>query len=391
MDEDFENDAFPPPGWQMQSQGNGWFRTEDGSGGGWNIPGWDSYYACSNDLLSGGNDGSQDYLIGPGNKLDYRIDYVLSFQSYFDGFNNQDAYVEYSTDGVDWDLLYESGPSSNWEDIELSLVAFSGPDGPPQVWFAFHTDDNGQDGSGWAVDNIRIYSPDSPYTLDGYWVYVDDSLFAVTDNEHIDVSPLNFGEYHEITVRAHYPTGLSIPVSDSVFSEYLWLPSCFYQSDSVNLLLIACPPLDTNGNVPPNFLGFYLYRDFEFVGYYPCVPEPPPFPIEIDISGLGPGIYNFGLSAAYDLTPYGYPGEIGESGFLTTEVIVAYGYPLPFLEQWNLGSFETNNWLMVLIGRSPARKAIRHHPPNSPGTRSRLTIPSAWKAFHSSPIQLLKE
>ncbi len=173
LEEDFEDNTFPPPGWQMQSQGPGWFRTEDGSEGGWSVPGWDSYYACTNDLLSGGNDGSLDYLICPTNKLDYRTDYVLSFQSYFDGYNDQDAIVEYSFDGEDWEILFEPDPASNWDDIELDLSALSGPESAC-VWFAFHADDNGQNGSGWAVDNIRIYSPSHPihWMATGYMLMI---------------------------------------------------------------------------------------------------------------------------------------------------------------------------------------------------------------------------
>jgi hypothetical protein len=341
LKENFEAGTFPPPGWQMQSQGNGWFRSENGSGGGWTIPAWDSEYACTNDLLTGENDGSQDYLITPELRLDYRYDNYLSFQNYFDGLNGQIARIEFSFDGEEWNLLYEPDPSSNWEDIELDLSPISDPEYPP-IRFAFHADDNGQVGSGWAVDNISVYSPEPPYTLDGYWVYIDDSLFAVTDSNFIDLSPLTYGESYTIKVKAHYPSGLSSPITDTVFCEYLYPPSCFYQEN--DMLLIACPPLDTNGNIPQNLLGLNLYRDMEFVGYYSFDPEPPPYPIEIYIDDQ-PGIYNYSLSAVYDLTPYGYPGETGESGYLTTQVVVSWGNPLPFLEQWNDGTFETNNWL----------------------------------------------
>ena len=71
LKEHFNAEPFPPPGWQSESQGYGWFRTEDGSGGGWEIPAWDSPYACSNDLITGGgNDGNMDYLVTPPLKLD---------------------------------------------------------------------------------------------------------------------------------------------------------------------------------------------------------------------------------------------------------------------------------------------------------------------------------
>ncbi len=340
IDEDFEDDQFPPAGWQVISEGNGWFRTDDGSGAGWDIPAWNSYYSCTNDVLPGNdNNGSMDYLVTHVVDLSYRYNNYLSFYSYFDGSNGQEAFIEYSFDGIYWDPYYQLEPSTSWEFIELDISTFSGPEYDP-IMFAFHADDNGQDASGWAVDNIRIYSPAPPYTLDGYYVYINDSLFAITDSNNIDISPLEYGEFYTIKVRAHYTSGLSSPVTDTVFCEYLYPPSCFYQADTGNMPLIMCPPMDSTGNIPPNFLGYNLYLNMEFIEFIPFPSIPPPPPAE----WLQPGIYQYTITAVYDLTPYGYPGETGESMPLATVVVIRFGYPLPFLEQWNLGTFEINNW-----------------------------------------------
>jgi len=155
---------------------------------------------------------------------------------------------------------------------------------------------------------------------------------------------LNEGLY-AYGVRTHFTNGQwsDYDVSNNVIHLfYLYPPSCFYQED--DLLLIACPPLDTNGNIPENAIGLYLYRDMEFTGYISFLPDPPPFPVEIPID-FQPGIYNYTLTAVYDLIQYGYPGETGESSYLSTQVNISYGFPLPFLEQWNDGTFETNEWL----------------------------------------------
>jgi hypothetical protein len=342
LEQYFESDVFPPAGWQMQSQGDGWFRTDDGSGGGWTIPSWNSFYACTNDLLTSGNDGSQDYLITPNIYLDYRPDYILTFESYYDGDSGQSAYIEYAVDGEDWEVLDEMDPSTAWEDVELNLSPFSGPDGPSSIWFAFHADDNGQDASGWAVDNVRIYSPEPPHTIDGYWVYVNDSLFAVTENEFIDLAPLNYGEYYTISVKAHYPSGLSIAVTDTVWSQYLYPPSNLDIIDSLNgQFIIMYPPLDTNGVIPFNFLGYNLFMDMDLIGYFPHQPGPTFTYMELE---MPPGFYSFSLNAVYDLTPYGFPFETGESMMIVREDTIKYGYPLPFLEQWNNGIFDTQNW-----------------------------------------------
>jgi hypothetical protein len=144
-------------------------------------------------------------------------------------------------------------------------------------------------------------------------------------------------------VKTHFTGGewSDYDVSNNVTHLYfLYPPSCLYQSG--NYLLMFCPPMDSNGDVPPGIIGYNLYRDGDFVGYIPNQPEPAPDYIVIE--GMQPGIYQYGLSATYDLTSYGYPGETGESMGAYTDFIVRYGYPLPFLEQWNLGTFETNNW-----------------------------------------------
>jgi hypothetical protein len=143
-------------------------------------------------------------------------------------------------------------------------------------------------------------------------------------------------------VKTHFTGGewSDYDVSNNVTHIYfLYPPSCLYQSG----YLIFCPPHDSNGDVPPGIVAYNLYRDGNFVGYIPNIPEPAPNYILID--GMQPGTYNFGLNAEYDLTSYGYPGSTGESMKVFTDFVVRYGYPLPFLEQWNLGTFGTNNWI----------------------------------------------
>ena len=312
--------------------------TDDGSGGGWNIPGWQNHYACSNDLLTGDtNNGSMDYLITPLLKLDYRFNNFLTFYSYFDGSNGQEAFVEYSFDGSDWGTLYQLEPSTSWEHIELDVSALSGPESDP-VWFAFHADDNGQDASGWAIDSVRIYSPEPPYTLIDYWIFLNDTLVGTIDSTFYDLSPLTYGQEYTLKVKPRYPSGLGYTQPLTFTSYYLYPASCFYQADTGNRPLIICPPLDTTGAVPFNLLGYNLYFDGDLETFLPFGttsfdPSLPP-PIKITCS----------LTGVYDLTPYGYEGETGESMEGITDYIMREGYFLPFLEQWNLGTFETNNW-----------------------------------------------
>jgi hypothetical protein len=120
---------------------------------------------------------------------------------------------------------------------------------------------------------------------------------------------------------------------------YAYSPSCFYQADTGNKPLILCPPHDLNGAIPNYFLGYNLYREGSLVSFLPL--SITSFDPDIDQTG----IYVFELTAVYDLSPVGFPGETTESYALISEYRKEEGYPLPFLEQWNTGTFETNNWI----------------------------------------------
>jgi len=99
------------------------------------------------------------------------------------------------------------------------------------------------------------------------------------------------------------------------------------------------------GGLPENLLGYNVYRDMEFVAYTPHVPEGEYAPQGYVEEGLQPGIYQYTVTAVYDLARYGYTGETGESMHEgPAEVIVDYCYDLEFMEDWTMGNFDNNNW-----------------------------------------------
>ena len=98
--------------------------------------------------------------------------------------------------------------STEWTDISIDLSSFSGQGSDP-VMFGFLGTVYGQQGSGWAIDNVHIYSPDPPPTLIDYYIYVDDSLIGATENDSIFIPEIADEQVHNICVAAHYPSGLS--------------------------------------------------------------------------------------------------------------------------------------------------------------------------------------
>ena len=248
--ETFEDATFPPQDWQASTLGQGWYRSDDAGTGAWAIPEGDGFYAVSNDdAASSGNDGSEDYLITP--ELDLRESdaYGLYFSSFYDAAYGQSAYVEFSVDGgATWTLLESMSPAGDWVDVEVDLGVISEQE---PVWIAFHSDDNGEWGSGWAVDNVEIRNGPSPIV--GYWVYLNDALVGVTDPDVTEWTymDLAYGEVYEGCVRALYACGLSEPVCYTWTSTYLHPPrelgdEYVYGTNEVPLMWL--PPM--TGTIP---------------------------------------------------------------------------------------------------------------------------------------------
>ena len=251
--ETFEDPAFPPARWQSSSEGVGWYRSDDAGTGAWAIPEGDGFYAVSNDDAAGStNDGEDDYLITPELDLRESDDFTLYFSSFFDAAYGQSAYVEYSYDGgATWEVLYAMSPTPGaWTDVDVSLAALSGLTSS-NVWLAFHSDDNGNWGSGWAVDNVAVKNGPSPVL--GYYVYLNDAFVGSTDatTREWTYMDLAYGETYEGCVRALYACGLSDEVCYTWTSTYLHPPrelddTYVYGTNEVPLMWL--PPM--TGTIP---------------------------------------------------------------------------------------------------------------------------------------------
>ena len=63
------------------------------------------------------------------------------------------------------------------------------------------------------------------------------------------------------------------------------------------------------------------------------------------VNNLDPATYLFDVSAVYDLTIFGFPGDFGESAWEGTDTVeVVWGYDLPFFEGWDQGTFTFQQW-----------------------------------------------
>jgi len=242
--EDFESGVFPPTGWQATTQGStGWYATTDGSSGYFSIPSHTTYAVANDDEGGSANNGCCDYLITPAMDLTNAPSFVLSFASFYNGDYGQMAYVEMSTDaGATWTPIYTCSPAASWTDVEVDLSAYSGASGLAQVWFAFHADDAGQWASGWAIDDVMIYSGGLP--VQGYGVFLDASLVGNTPNLTwtYDPSTINWGQTYVAGVAAIWCSGYSELETYTFTSHFLYPPRNLQAEDNLSAVILTWQP-----------------------------------------------------------------------------------------------------------------------------------------------------
>ncbi|MEC9456509.1 MAG: choice-of-anchor J domain-containing protein, partial [Candidatus Neomarinimicrobiota bacterium] len=149
--EDFEEGVVPDDWNLTTNSAQGWFITQDASSAFWTVPSH-TWYMCSNDDMAN-DDGSMDYMIAPPLNVSGAQTITLNFASYYDGAYSQTAHIEVSTDGTNFTEVAVLGPTAEWvtETVDLSDHA-----GVPNLYIAFHSNDNGVWGSGWAVDDVFV-------------------------------------------------------------------------------------------------------------------------------------------------------------------------------------------------------------------------------------------
>lgn len=336
LDEAFEGDTFPPSGWAATSLGIGWLGVESPEYDYWIVPEHSGSFALTNDDVNWGYDGNMDYFITPLLDLTIADSFLLFFDSYFDGAYGQRAFLEYSLDsGTTWQILQQIDASLDWERIEINLSEFSGIEGESDIQLAFHADDYGWWASGWAVDNVVVYSDQNPQEVVNYRVFLDSELVGQVNTTHFQYS-FEFSSIHDCGVLAHYEAGNSDTVRQTVCSSY------FPKPDS----LTGCAPDDVailEWTPPVNsdyLIGYNLYRNGMLRAYVYCT-EPECCYFIDPIDWFETSIFHYEVTALYELSEYGFPGEIGESLPDKADVVGCCWNELDFFEDWD---YSTNYW-----------------------------------------------
>ena len=190
LQENFESGIIPTTWMMTTNSAIGWFVSNNGGSAWFDIP-EHSFYACSNDDAAGQeNDGSLDYLITPAMDFSIYDSVSLNFASFYTGDFSQTAHVEINS-GSGWVNVHNliAAPSS-WNEENIDLSSYCGV-GNENVQIAFHSNDNGAWGSGWAIDDIEVVGHNT--ISKSVWANVNgyssiEGNIAATSNENITIN-----------------------------------------------------------------------------------------------------------------------------------------------------------------------------------------------------------
>ncbi len=351
--ETFEDTIFPPPGWQEThyTAPFGWGRYDHFNVEDFPVPPGDGYYALAQAGYGSSPTHPLDYLITPEVDLRDGDDFKLYFDSFFNGWYGQQAFVEYSYDnGVTWNLVEEMTPVGSWHNVEVDLSELSGNSGEV-VRVAFHSDDNNSSASGWAIDNVSI-TGDTAEVI-GYNISLNNFVIAQTESYETNYTfiDLTYGENYLACVNAIYVCGVSENICYEWGSEFLYKPLNLHDDNllgSYNLnLKWTSPQVVNTDSIPKGLEQFYVYSSDYIIDSVLYTGQIAGDTINFSFDSLVPGTYYFKVTALYNLDLYGYPGEYAESGPSETDTIVMiWGSRLPFFEDWNSESFYENDWML---------------------------------------------
>lgn len=250
-------------------------------------------------------------------------------------------------DGSSWNLLKNytnSNGDFSWITEQLDVSPYTDLDF--RIRFRAYGEDS-YDINAWNVDNIVFTASETSEGLIncilGYNFYVDNVLSGfTTDTKYIIPGPeVQYGQTYTACVLAVFGSGYSTQACTQFTSAFLYPPRNLTATPvENNVFLEWLKPKIPNSSTPPGIIGYNIFRNSTLIQ----VINDPDALSWYDFN-LEPGTYNYEVSARYELTAYGFPGQFDESmraGPVT--VALNFGRELPFFEPWDHASFDYNDW-----------------------------------------------
>ncbi len=255
-------------------------------------------------------------------------------------------------DGSTWSVLKTYG--NNFGTIqwtsEIVVLPVVGTDNFKIRFHAYGADSYGI--NAWAIDNIRIILSDTlpgipPDCLLGYGFSINSNLgpFVTDTFYYIPPNQVQYGQTYTASVEGVYgynaPPNISTPATAQFTSCFLYPPANFAsQPLECSAWLTWDKPQQLGGGDPPGLIGYFIYRGYQILDTINAADT-----LQYYDLGLNPGYYNYIICARYDLSAYGFPGQFGTSQIVNSPgITVTCGDNLPFLENWNSGTFAYSGW-----------------------------------------------
>jgi hypothetical protein len=249
------------------------------------------------------------------------------------------------TIGGDFSAEAQMGLAADFENEEFYIGGWNSN----MIW---RTHFNGATISTHPFNNVSglAWIPEGgPYGQGALWVMVKSSPNHVT---MVDPNA-NWANIQAFMIPGSEPnSGAGIEIKTSGYYGYNSLWICNQVENRV--FLVDLQDVSYPGpqpSIPENLIGFNLYKNDEFRDYIEYTDPDSCFYIDpVSYSEYLEGsVLKYEVTAVYDMTPYGFPGETGESlpdGPAELPLPLVW-LELDFLEDWSAGTFDDNAWYIT--------------------------------------------
>jgi hypothetical protein len=253
-------------------------------------------------------------------------------------------------DGAGWNTLksYSNlGGDIPWTTEDLDISEYTNLNFKIRL-HAFGVDS--YDINGWNVDNLEVIASEPAQEqancILGYYFYLGNVISGYTTKNAYPIpgNLVQFGQTYNACVRALYGSGYSDFACTSFTSRFLYPVRNLsgYPIENVAYVTWEKPlaTTDSTSATPDGLIGYTIYRNDSLLASIGSADSMSFYDVSLE-----PGYYRYGVAARYDLTSYGYPGQVAESlPAGPVHITITWGRQLPFFESWNEGTFMFNEW-----------------------------------------------
>lgn len=258
------------------------------------------------------------------------------------------VYAEFSTDGGEnWEVLYQFLPDNDWQTVDIDLEALSGWNGASAIIFRIREGGNGMTQC-LLIEHVWVWSPSFLLHPEYYSVTLEGSLIDTTSTLSCQLEGLINGQTYRVGVQAVYGSC----VSDTAFIDFTYYPpyppenlAGYEEGDSLHLSW--SPPSGNwkgkNTVYPDALTGYRLFYRSGSSEYVFEMEDPLDTTLVLHRPGCDSTTIT--LTAIYNISSYGYPGDSIESSPCGPLAFNAYA-PISdeMNEDWSSLDFFTRCW-----------------------------------------------